>query len=77
MSFAVLLRAPARASKKTWAGMVERRNALQAAGIHLDRISVDSIAATRASVDDMLDAAVAAWSAARLLVGQLGLSEPA
>ena len=69
VSFAVLLGAPARASKKTWAGMVERRNALQAAGIDLDQISADSGAATRASVDDMLDAAVAAWSAGRIARG--------
>ena len=69
VSFAVLLGAPARASKKTWAGMVERRDALQAAGVHLDRISADSVVATRASVDDMLDAAVAAWSAGRIARG--------
>ena len=66
VSFAVLLGAPARASKKTWAGMVERRSALEGAGIHVDRISEDGVAAARASVDDMLDAAVAAWSAARI-----------
>ena len=69
VSFALLLGAPARASKKTWAGMVERRSALEAAGIHLDRISEGSGAAARASVDDMLDAAVAAWSAARIARG--------
>ena len=38
VSFAVLLGTPARASKKTWAGMVERRNALEAAGITLNGI---------------------------------------
>ncbi|HWC10095.1 MAG TPA: DUF429 domain-containing protein, partial [Acidimicrobiales bacterium] len=67
VSFAVLLGAPARASKKTWAGMSERRHALEAAGISLD--GIDSVAAVRASVDDMLDAAVAAWSAARIARG--------
>lgn len=67
--FALLLGAPARASKKTWAGMVERRSALEAAGIHLDGISEDSLAAARASVDDMLDAAAAAWTAARIARG--------
>ena len=67
VSFAVLLGAPARASKKTWAGMIERRHALQAAGISLEH--TDSVAAVRASVDDMLDAAVAAWSAARIARG--------
>jgi predicted RNase H-like nuclease len=69
VSFAVLLGAPAQASKKTWAGMVERRNALEAAGISLDGIGVDSAAAARASVDDVLDATVAAWSAARIVRG--------
>ncbi|HEV2071155.1 MAG TPA: DUF429 domain-containing protein [Acidimicrobiales bacterium] len=64
--FAVLLGAPARASKKSWAGMVERRDALEAAGISLDGIGADSVAAVRASVDDIRDAAVAAWSAARI-----------
>ncbi len=66
VSFALLLGAPARASKKSWAGMVERRDALEAAGISLDDIGTDSVAAVRASVDDILDAAVAAWSAARI-----------
>jgi predicted RNase H-like nuclease len=67
VSFAVLLGAPAKASKKTWAGMVERWQALQAAGISLDRIN--GIAGVRASVDDMLDAAVAAWTAGRIARG--------
>ena len=67
VSFAVLLGAPARASKKTWAGMIERRHALEAAGLSVDE--VDGIAAVRASADDMLDAAVAAWSAARIARG--------
>ncbi len=67
VSFAVLLGSPARASKKTWAGLVERRRALETAGISLDR--VDDAAAVRALVDDMLDAAVVAWSAARIARG--------
>ncbi len=67
VSFAVLLGAPARASKKTWAGMIERRVGLEAAGIVLDGVEGD--AAVRASVDDMLDAAVAAWTAGRIAHG--------
>jgi predicted RNase H-like nuclease len=67
VSFAVLLGAPARASKKTWAGMVERQEGLAAAGIHLN--GVDGAAAVAAAVDDMLDAAVAAWTARRLADG--------
>ena len=69
VSFAVLLGAPAQTSKKTWAGMVERRRGLEAAGVSLDRIGAESLAAARASVDDILDAAVAAWSAARIARG--------
>ncbi len=68
VSFAVLLGAPARASKKTWAGMVERREALEAAGISLD--GIDGVAAVHAAVDDMLDAAVAAWTAGRIASGR-------
>ena len=68
VSFAVLMGRPARASKKTWAGMVERRDALAGAGISLDRVADD--AASQAAVDDMLDAAVAAWSARRILEGR-------
>lgn len=67
VSFAVLLGRPARASKKTWAGMVERRQGLEAAGISLEGIG--GVAGVRAAVDDMLDAAVAAWSARRLARG--------
>lgn len=67
VSFAVLLGAPARASKKTWAGMVERRNALEAAGISLD--AIEDVATRRAAVDDVLDAAIAAWTAERIAAG--------
>lgn len=67
VSFAVLLGRPARASKKTWAGMVERRQGLERAGISLDHIAGEAI--SRAAVDDVLDAAVAAWSAGRLARG--------
>jgi predicted RNase H-like nuclease len=67
LSFALLMGHPATASKKSWAGMVERRDALATTGIHLDR--VESTAANRAAVDDMLDAGIAAWTARRLLEG--------
>jgi predicted RNase H-like nuclease len=68
VSFAVLLGAPAQAGKKTWAGMVERRRGLAAEGVSLDYVG--GPAALRASVDDMLDAAVAAWTARRIVRGQ-------
>lgn len=67
VSFAVLLGRPARASKKTWAGMVERRQGLLAEGIVLD--GLDGPATVRAAVDDMPDAAVAAWTARRIARG--------
>lgn len=72
VSFAVLLGHPARSPKKTWAGMFERLDALRSAGIEL---SDPGEAGERAAVDDVLDAAVAAWSAERLLNGR-GLSLP-
>ena len=61
ISFAVLLGAPASAPKKSWAGMCERREALESAGLTLDHTHGDAV--LLAPVDDMLDAAVAAWSA--------------
>jgi predicted RNase H-like nuclease len=67
VSFAVLLGRPARASKKTWAGMIERRKALEAAGITLD--GIEGVATVRAAVDDVLDAAVAAWTGQRIASG--------
>jgi predicted RNase H-like nuclease len=58
---------PARAPKKTWAGMIERRNALASAGISLDGAPFE--AGIHAAVDDVLDAGAVAWSATRLLKG--------
>lgn len=66
LSFSVLLGHPAVHSKKTWAGMVERRDALTAAGLDVGPVSA---AAGRAAVDDVLDAVVAAWSARRVARG--------
>ncbi len=51
-------------SKKTWAGMTIRRQALLREGIDLDTASKE--VADRAAVDDMLDAGAAAWSAKRI-----------
>jgi predicted RNase H-like nuclease len=68
VSFAILLGAPPSAPKKSWAGMSERRVALEHAGLSLHQIGGD--AAVRAAVDDTLDAAVAAWSARRIFLGQ-------
>jgi predicted RNase H-like nuclease len=68
ISFAVLLGAPASAPKNSWAGMSERRRALEWGELTLEHIDGD--AAVRAAVDDVLDAPVAAWSARRIARGQ-------
>lgn len=50
-------------SKRTWAGVVRRRRLLAQAGIVLD----DDLGPTgSAAVDDILDAAIAAWTARRV-----------
>ncbi|MDP8929462.1 MAG: DUF429 domain-containing protein [Actinomycetota bacterium] len=72
VSFAVMLGHPAGASKKTAAGTLERLRALEDEGIHLDELGE---AGEHAGIDDVLDAAAAAWSAKRLLHGQ-GISLP-
>lgn len=67
LSFTMLMGHPPHASKKTWAGMVQRRAALASAGIDVD--GVGGAATRQAATDDMLDAAIVAWSASRLLDG--------
>lgn len=67
ISFTVLLGHPAAAPKKTWAGTRERHAALRDAGIELEGLGR---AGVRAAVDDILDAAVCAWSARRLCRGE-------
>ena len=67
VSFARLAGAPLLARKHRWEGAIQRRALLAAAGIVLP----DDLgrAGTMAGVDDVLDAAVAAWSAARIAAG--------
>lgn len=72
VSFALMLGGPARSAKTTWAGMQERVAALEREGIRLDSLGD---AGERARVDDVLDAAAAAWSALRLVHGD-GISLP-
>ncbi len=51
-------------SKKTWAGFYNRLTLLEDEGIHLGRQTLD--VGSRVGVDDMLDAAAAAWTARRI-----------
>lgn len=68
LSFAWLAGAPLSASKSTWAGVVRRRRLLAGAGIVLaDDLG---LAGEKAGVDDILDAAAAAWTALRVADGQ-------
>jgi predicted RNase H-like nuclease len=72
VSFTIMMGRPAASPKSTWAGLQERQRALAHAGIDLDNIGP---AGERAGADDVLDAAAAAWSAARLYRGG-GISLP-
>lgn len=58
--------APLEHAKATWAGLVERLELLHAGRLRPER-SVGGVG--RASPDDVLDATVAAWSAARIATG--------
>ena len=67
VSFATLAGRPLTAGKKTWNGSTARRNLLVGAGICLpDDLGI----AGTAGVDDVLDAAVVAWSCRRLIAGR-------
>jgi len=66
VSFAVLAGAPLAFAKRTWNGQRERLRLLAGAGIALpDRLDAGLVRA-----DDVLDAAVAAWSAVRIARGE-------
>ncbi len=66
VSFAALAGAPLAHRKASWAGAEERRALLAGAGLHLGR---DLGPAGAAAVDDVLDAAVVAWTARRVALG--------
>jgi predicted RNase H-like nuclease len=67
VSFAVLNGAPLRHSKHTWTGIAERRALLAGEGILLPD---DLPGGGRVAPDDVVDAAVAAWSAMRVAAGR-------
>ena len=58
---------PLTLAKKTWGGQMHRRRLLEKAGILLPDDLVD---ANEVPPDDVLDAAVAAWSAHRIACGE-------
>jgi predicted RNase H-like nuclease len=66
--FAAMARSPLLTRKKTWAGAEQRRRLLDGAGIRLGREL--GLAGEMAGVDDILDAAAAAWTAQRYAKGQ-------
>lgn len=67
LSFAELAGAPLSVRKSTWAGAERRRALLAQAGITL--AGDLGLAGEQAGVDDVLDAAVAAWTARRVSQG--------
>lgn len=68
LCFATMAGAPLRSGKKTWAGAVERQRLLAAHGVVLTGDL--GPAPGQAGVDDVLDAAAAAWTAGRVRDGQ-------
>ena len=67
VSFKVIAGRDLELSKKTWSGQNDRRNLLAAAGIV---IPDDLGEASEVPADDVLDAAIVAWSAQRIASGQ-------
>lgn len=68
VSFRALKGAPLRSRKKTWNGLFERRRLLGEAGIRLPEPLEQ--AGSHGRPDDLLDAAVAAWTALRIARGE-------
>ncbi len=68
LGFLELAGRPLGAAKKSWNGLAERRRLLRRAGIRLPDALGE--AGRRAGSDDVVDAAVAAWSAARIARGE-------
>ena len=73
VSFATIANAPLMHPKSTWAGVEERRSLLMEEGVS---VPVDlGLAGEMAAVDDVLDAAAASWTAARV-ARRLAVSYP-
>lgn len=75
LCFATIADEPLAHNKKTWDGMTQRRGLLKSVGIELPS-DLGPVGA-RAAVDDVLDAAAAAWTAGRVAAGQaIGRPDP-
>ena len=72
VSFAALAGRHLLHAKRSWNGQMERRRLLAAAGIELP----DALAAGEAAADDVLDAAIAAWTASRRARGEAATLPP-
>ena len=68
VSFAAIKGSPVRASKKTWAGFQERMGLLGSVGLVVPADAGDL--GGHAGPDDVLDAAVVAWTAMRVARGE-------
>jgi predicted RNase H-like nuclease len=68
VSFARIAGHPLPHAKRTWAGAALRRSLLRGVGIDLDAASLGQVAAV-AAYDDVVDAAVVAWSAMNVALG--------
>lgn len=68
VTFAAMAGGPLRSSKRSWNGQAERRLLLERVGIALDDVLPGR--AGEAPVDDVLDAAAAAWTAQRVAAGE-------
>jgi predicted RNase H-like nuclease len=66
VSFAVLAGHPLAAAKRTWNGQRERLQLLAGAGIDIP----DQLDAGLVAADDVVDAAIAAWTATRIARGE-------
>lgn len=74
VSFAQMAGRPLPDAKRTWAGAEHRRMLLAREGLFVGELGP---AGRRAHVDDVLDAAAATWTAARILTGDaLSLPDP-
>ena len=72
VSFAALAGRHLLHTKRSWNGQMERRRLLAAAGIELP----DALAAGEAAADDVLDAAIVAWTATRRARGEAATLPP-